>query len=144
MVKPFRFGVQCGGDRDRAALEQLSRKIEDLGYSTFYVPDHFIDTQMAPIVAMAVAAEATKTLHVGALAFDNDSKHPAILAKEPRRRPARTAAELHRRRLDEGRLQRFGLPYDSAECADRLEEALAVKGRVGPGCVQLAGSHYHH
>ena len=109
MVKPFRFGVQCGGDRDRADLEQLAHKIEALGYSTFYVPDHFIDTQMAPIIAMAVAAEATKTLRVGALVFDNDYKHPA----DPRQgdrdaRPAlgRSRRARDRRRLDEGRLRR--------------------------------------
>ena len=38
MVKPFRFGVQCGGDRDRADFEQLARKIEALGYATLYLP----------------------------------------------------------------------------------------------------------
>ncbi len=147
MVKPFRFGVQCGGDRDRTSLEQLARKIEALGYSTFYVPDHFIDTQMAPIVAMAVAAEATKTLQVGALVFDNDYKHPAILAKE--------IATLDR--LSDGRVElgigagwmkvdydALGLPYDRAGVrVDRLEEALAViKGAWGPDPYSFEGSHY--
>src|SRR6478736_81735 len=147
MVKPFRFGVQCGGDRDRTSLEQLARKIEALGYSTFYVPDHFIDTQMAPIVAMAVAAEATKTLQVGALVFDNDYKHPAILAKE--------IATLDR--LSDGRVElgigagwmkvyydALGLPYDRAGVrVDRLEEALAViKGAWGPDLYSFEGSHY--
>ncbi len=147
MVKPFRFGVQCGGDRDRTSLEQLARKIEALGYSTFYVPDHFIDTQMAPIVAMAVAAEATKTLQVGALVFDNDYKHPAILAKE--------IATLDR--LSDGRVElgigagwmkvdydALGLPYDRAGVrVDRLEEALAViKGAWAPDPYSFEGSHY--
>jgi len=147
MVQPFRFGVQCGGDRDRASLEQLARKIEGLGYSTFYVPDHFIDTQMAPIIAMAVAAEATTTLQVGALVFDNDYKHPAILAKE--------IATLDR--LSDGRVElgigagwmkvdydALGLPYDRAGVrVDRLEEALAViKGAWGPDPYSFEGSHY--
>ena len=147
MVKPFRFGVQCGGDRDRADLEQLAHKIEALGYSTFYVPDHFIDTQMAPIIAMAVAAEATKTLRVGALVFDNDYKHPAILAKE--------IATLDR--LSDGRVElgigagwmkvdydALGIPYDAAGVrVDRLEEALAVvKGVWGTEAFSFEGTHY--
>jgi len=147
MVKPFRFGVQCGGDRDRADLEQLAHKIEALGYATFYVPDHFIDTQMAPMIAMAVAAEATKTLRVGALVFDNDYKHPAILAKE--------IATLDR--LSDGRVElgigagwmkvdydALGIPYDAAGVrVDRLEEALAViKGAWGPEPYSFSGTHY--
>src|SRR3954453_7839107 len=117
MVKPFRFGVQCGADPDRADFEQLARRIEALGYATLYLPDHFIDTQMAPIVGLAVAAEATTTLRVGALVFDNDYKHPAVLAKE--------IAALDR--LSDGRVvlgigagwmktdyDALGMPYDSA------------------------------
>jgi probable F420-dependent oxidoreductase len=147
MVKPFRFGVQCGGDRDRADFEQLARKIEALGYATLYLPDHFIDTQMAPLVGMCVAAEATKTLRVGALVFDNDYKHPAILAKE--------LATLDR--LSDGRVElgigagwmkvdydALGLPYDRAGVrVDRLEEGLAViKGCWGPKPFSFSGEHY--
>jgi probable F420-dependent oxidoreductase len=147
MVKPFRFGVQCGGDRDRADFQQLVRKIEALGYETMYLPDHFIDTQMAPIVGMSIAAEATKTLRVGALVFDNDYKHPAILAKE--------IATLDR--LSDGRVElgigagwmkvdydALGLPYDPPGVrVDRLEEALAViKGSWGPGPFSFSGEHY--
>jgi probable F420-dependent oxidoreductase len=147
MVKPFRFGVQCGGDRDRADFEQLARKVEALGYATLYLPDHFIDTQMAPLVGMCVAAEATKTLRVGALVFDNDYKHPAILAKE--------IATLDR--LSDGRVElgigagwmkvdydALGLPYDRAGVrVDRLEEGLAViKGCWGPEPFSFSGEHY--
>ncbi len=147
MVQPFRFGVQCGGDHDRASWQQLARKIEALGYSTLYLPDHFIDTQMAPIVGMAVAAEATKTLRLGALVFDNDYKHPAVLAKE--------IATLDR--LSDGRVvlgigagwmktdyDALGMPYDSAGVRiDRLEEGLAViKGAWGAEPFSFSGDHY--
>jgi probable F420-dependent oxidoreductase len=147
MPKAFRFGVQCGGDHDRASWEQLARKIEALGYATLYLPDHFIDTQMAPLVGMAVAAEATRTLRVGALVFDNDYKHPAILAKE--------IATLDR--MSDGRVElgigagwmkvdydALGLPYDSAGTrVDRLEEALAViKGCWGTDAFSFSGEHY--
>ena len=77
----FRFGLQVsnatGGD-DWAAL---ARKIEDLGFSTLFMPDHFND-QLAPVPALMAAADATTDLRVGALVFDNDYKHPVVLAKE--------------------------------------------------------------
>ena len=148
MVKPFRFGVQCGGDRDRADLEQLARKIEALGYSTFYVPDHFIDTQMAPIIAMAVAAEATATLRVGALVFDNDYKHPAILAKEiatlDRLSDGRVGAR-HRRRLDEGRLRGTRAGLRPGRCARRPVGGGACRhqGLLGLGGLQLRRRALH-
>ena len=56
MVKPFRFGVQCGGDHDRASWEQLVHKIEALGYATVYLPDHFIETQMADMAELVPGA----------------------------------------------------------------------------------------
>jgi probable F420-dependent oxidoreductase len=147
MVKPFRFGVQCGGDHDRAGWQQLARKIEALGYSTLYLPDHFVDTQMAPMVGMATAAEATKTLRVGALVFDNDYKHPAILAKE--------IATLDRH--SDGRVElgigagwmksdydALGLPYDPAGTrVSRLDEALQViKGCWTGEPFSFSGEHY--
>jgi formate hydrogenlyase transcriptional activator len=82
MTKPFRFGVQIGGTFTPEAFATKAARAEELGYSTFYFPDHFIDTELAPMVGMAMAAAVTKDLRVGALVFDNDYKHPAILAKE--------------------------------------------------------------
>ena len=78
--RPFRFGVQIsnapGGD-----VAGRARKNEDLGYSTMFMPDHFGD-QLAPVPALMHAAGATTDLRVGALVFDNDYKHPVVLAKE--------------------------------------------------------------
>ena len=44
------------------------------------MPDHF-DEQLAPIPALQAVADATSTIRVGALVFDNDYKHPVVLAK---------------------------------------------------------------
>ena len=63
------------------AWRGLARRCEDLGYSCLYIPDHF-DDQFGPLVALTVAAEATSTLRVGSLVFDNDYRHPVVLAKE--------------------------------------------------------------
>jgi probable F420-dependent oxidoreductase len=77
----FRFGVQLSKADSGAAWRATARKIEDLGYSTLFIPDHFED-QFGPLVALTVAAEATTTLRVGSLVFGNDYRHPVVLAKE--------------------------------------------------------------
>jgi alkanesulfonate monooxygenase SsuD/methylene tetrahydromethanopterin reductase-like flavin-dependent oxidoreductase (luciferase family) len=77
----FRFGVQTTTVSSAEAWREKARKIEDLGYSTLLIPDHFND-QLAPLPAMMAAAAATTTLRVGGLVLDNDYKHPVVLAKE--------------------------------------------------------------
>jgi probable F420-dependent oxidoreductase len=77
----FRFAMQVSGAASPAAWRDLARKTEDLGYSTLYVPDH-LDDQWAPMIACALAAEATTTLRVGTLVLDNDFRHPVVVAKE--------------------------------------------------------------
>src|SRR5687768_3570652 len=81
MPKPFRFAVQTSTAESGKAWRDRARQIEDLGYSTLFIPDHFGD-QWSPIVGMTVAAEVTERLNVGALVFDNDYRHPVVLAKE--------------------------------------------------------------
>src|ERR1700731_4318319 len=80
-MRPFRFGVQLSHAQDAKSWRDKARQIEDLGYSTLFMPDHFGD-QWAPLVGLTVAAEATTTLRVGSLVFDNDYRHPVVLAKE--------------------------------------------------------------
>ena len=65
-MAPFRFAVQVSKAASPAAWKGLARQIEDLGYSTLYIPDHLED-QWAPMIALTVAAEATTTLRVGTL-----------------------------------------------------------------------------
>ena len=112
----FRFALQASGAASPAAWRDLARKTEDLGYSTLYVPDH-LDDQWAPMVACAVAAEATTTLRVGTLVLDNDFRHPVLVAKEAAtldvvtRRPLRVR---HGRRLDDHRLRPVRHPDGSS------------------------------
>lgn len=80
-MHPFRFAVQYGSSATGASFRDTVRKIEDLGYSTVFCPDHF-DEQWAPTVAITIAAEATSELRVGTLVYDVDYRHPLVLAKE--------------------------------------------------------------
>src|SRR6476661_2962488 len=79
--RTFRFGVQVSNAASGDAWAGVARKAEDMGFSSLFLPDHFGE-QLAPIPAMVAAADATTDLRVGALVFDNDFKHPVVLAKE--------------------------------------------------------------
>jgi probable F420-dependent oxidoreductase len=144
--RPFRFGVQLGGPADAKSWVEQARRVEDLGYSTLTMPDHFTD-QLAPLPALAVAAAVTTTLRIGALVFDNDYKHPLVLAKE-----LATQDVLSDGRVEiglgagwlESDYRAAGMPYDRAGVRiDRFEEGLTVvKGAMGDGPFSFAGAHY--
>jgi probable F420-dependent oxidoreductase len=110
------------------------------------MPDHFTD-QLAPVPALMAAADATSTLRIGALVWDNDYKHPVVFAKEM------ATIDL----LSDGRLElcigagwmisdyeQSGIAYDSAKVRiDRFVEGIAViKGAFGDGPFDFAGAHY--
>src|SRR3954471_2219163 len=129
MPRQFRFGVQVSQAGSTAEWRDKARKFEDLGYSTLFMPDHF-GQELAPLPAIAMAAAHTTTLRVGSLVFDNDYKHPAILAKE-----IATIDRLSAGRLELGvgagwmitDYDQLGLAYDPpAVRVDRFEEALHI------------------
>ena len=80
-LRPFRFGIQASNATSRTEWVTLAQRSEGHGYSVLTMPDHFGD-QLAPVPAMMTAADATTDLRVCALVFDNDYKHPVVLAKE--------------------------------------------------------------
>src|SRR5438270_11528397 len=80
-ARPFRFGVVAESAPSREAWITLVRRAEDLGYATFLLADHYVN-EFPPIAALMAAADATRTLRVGSIVFDNDFRHPALLAKE--------------------------------------------------------------
>src|SRR5262245_62452848 len=79
--RPFRFGVQAHHAGSARQWRDTARAVEAMGYSALYVPDHFSDLP-GPIAALMSAADATSTLRIGSLVFDNDYRHPVVLAKE--------------------------------------------------------------
>ena len=144
--RPFRFGVQASSAADARTWATLARTVESLGYSTLTMPDHFTD-QFAPVPALMAAADATETLRVGALVWDNDYRHPVVLAKE-----LATLDVLSSGRLEIGvgagwlatDYAQSGIPYDSSKVrVDRFEEGLAVlKGALSGEPFSFAGTHY--
>src|ERR1700761_8340784 len=91
---PFRFGVQATNAAGGSGWRDTGRHVEDLGYTTLFVADHYLGPgpaqqaahtprqDLAPIAAMAAAAAVTETLRVGCRVFRIDYHVPAVLAKE--------------------------------------------------------------
>jgi probable F420-dependent oxidoreductase len=80
MRHPFRFGVQVA-DFPGADWADFVRRLEQLGYSTVFCPDHFTP-QMDPTAFAAAAAAATTRLRVGTLVYGVDYRHPVVYAKQ--------------------------------------------------------------
>jgi probable F420-dependent oxidoreductase len=145
MVKPFRFGVQLSSLPGRDFAERM-RRIEALGFSSVFWPDHF-GGQWEPVAALAAAAALTTKLRVGSLVYGVDYRHPVVLAK--------AAATIQ---LLSGGRHEFGLgagwmktDYDQAGMAydkpsvriERLEEALTiVRSMWTQPKTSFSGRHY--
>jgi probable F420-dependent oxidoreductase len=150
-LRPFRFGVLCEQMDTQRAWVSKAHQIEDAGYATLLIRDHFVGEpfgdQFAPIAALMAAAYATTTLRVGNLVLDNDYRHPVILAKE-----AATLDVLSQGRFELGlgagwakrEYEQAGLPFDAPGVrVSRLEEALQVlKGLWAPGPLTFSGTYY--
>jgi probable F420-dependent oxidoreductase len=145
--RKFRFGTICSDSLSGSELIKKARQVEDLGYSTFYVPDHFVGQRLAPIPTMAAVAAATETLRVGSLVLCNDYKHPVVVAQEM------ATIDL----ISEGRVElgigagwmtadyeQSGIPHDSPGVRiERLGESLEVlKGFFADGPFSYTGKHY--
>lgn len=145
-IKPFRFGVQLSSAASATEWVETARKVEALGYAVATMPDHF-GGQLAPMPALQAVLDATTTLRAGALVFDNDYKHPAILAKE-----LATMDVLSDGRVEVGLgagwmisdYEQLGIPYDRPGVRiDRFVEGLAViRGAMAEGPFDFSGEHY--
>ncbi len=146
MARPFRFAIQAKNTTDAKAWAEQARKVEDLGYSTLTLPDHF-DGQLAPTLALQAAADATNTLNVGALVWCNDYRHPVVFASE--------MATLDI--LSEGRVEMgigagwmktdydaAGMSYDRPGVRiDRMQESVEIiRGLHADGAYSFSGEHY--
>ena len=145
-VRPFRFGVTAPTPSGGTNWAERARRVEQLGYSTLVVPDHFRD-HLAPVPALVAAALATTRLRVGSLVFSNDFRHPAVLAKE-----AATIDVLSGGRFELGlgagwlreEYDQTGIRFDAPGTrVERLEEAVTIIKRLLAGeRVTFAGRHY--
>jgi probable F420-dependent oxidoreductase len=147
MKRPFRFGVVAAYAPSHTAWIATARRVEELGYSTLLMPDRTTIGGLAPLTALAVAAEATISLRVGSYVFCNEYRHPVILARE-----AATLDLLSDGRFELGlgagvgpyESQRMGIPFANAGArVGHLEEALQVmKQLFTEETVNFNGKYY--
>ncbi len=143
----FRFGVQISKARPAGEWREAARKAAALGYDIFLMPDHF-GGQFAIGPALAVVAETEPDLRIGTLVWQNDLRHPALLAKE-----AYSLDVLSGGRFELGigaggsfppEFDWIGVPLEPGPArVARLEEAVRIlKAVAGDGPVSFEGEHY--
>jgi probable F420-dependent oxidoreductase len=145
-ARRLRFATQLNEPLAGLSWLDSAREVEQLGYSTLFVPDHF-EAGPGPIASLAAMAAVTTTLNVGCLVFDCDFRHPVPLAKE-----LATIDQVSGGRLEVGlgagwkRLDydSSGIPMDRPGVrVTRLQEHTAVlKGLWGEGPFSFEGEHY--
>lgn len=145
-AKPFEFLVDMRDIGTGAEVAEHARRAESIGYHELVVPDHLIP-QLGPISAMAWLAQATERVRLAAFVFNNDLRHPAVLAQE-----LASLDVLSGGRLDVAigagwnvpEYEAIGLQFDPTPVRQRrLVEAIAViKGCFGEGPFSFRGEHY--
>ncbi len=157
-MRPFRFAVQATRATSAREWYDLARKVEDLGFSTLFVTDHYLGPgpaarecslppqHLAPLSAMAAAAAVTSTLRIGCRVFCVDYHVPAALVKEA------TTIDL----LSDGRLElglgagqqapeyrSLGLPFlRGGERVDKLAEVVALfRAHWSGELIDIEGTH---
>ena len=80
-VRPFRFMVGSRDAVDARTLAERARWAEGIGCSHICVHDH-LGPQHAPIPLLTAVAMATERIRLCPLVFNNDLRHPAVLAQE--------------------------------------------------------------
>lgn len=124
-----------------------ARWLEDAGYSTVFLPDHF-DEGLGPIAAMATAAAVTTELKVGSLVFDCDFRHPAVLARE-----IATIDQLSNGRVELGvgagwkssDYRYSGIPMDppGMRVSRMIESVQILRGLFSPGEFSFHGEFFN-
>jgi probable F420-dependent oxidoreductase len=124
----------------------FARRVESMGFGSLKISDHF-GARPAIAPALVLAAEATSQLRVGSFVYDNDFRHPAVLAQE-----VATIDLLTDGRFDFGigagwlksEYDAAGLGFDSgATRVDRLTESVQLVKQLLTGePVTFSGRHY--
>ena len=145
-MQPFRFMVATRGILDRPTLIEHARRAESVGYDAICIHDH-LTAQLAPIPVLTAVAMATDRLRLCPLVFNNDLRHPAVLAQE-----LSTLDLLSDGRVivgigagwNEPEYRAIGMPFDRPGIRiDRMEEAIAIlRGSFADGPFSFAGRFY--
>lgn len=123
-------------------------RIEDLGYSTVAISDHFTQGwAMEPLATLGAAAQATEHVRLLTMVLGNDYRHPVLVHKA-----TATIDVISGGRVEIGlgagwmrsEYDAAGIPYDPPRIRrERLEEAVGIiKGLFSPDPLDFTGRHY--
>jgi probable F420-dependent oxidoreductase len=145
-MQPFHFLASIQEVVNGPELAERARRAEAIGYHALVVPDHLIP-QLSPVPAMTWIAAATERIRIAAFVFNNDLRHPAVLAQD-----LASLDVLSGGRLDvaigagwnKPEYDAIGLSFDPTPIRQaRLIEAVTVlKGAFGEAPFSFAGEHY--
>jgi probable F420-dependent oxidoreductase len=145
-MRPFEFLAEAREVVSGADLAETARRAEAIGYHALVIPDHLI-SQLSPVAAMTWIATATERLRVSAFVFNNDLRHPAVLAQD-----LASLDVLSGGRVDvaigggwnQPEYDQIGLHFDPTPVRQRrLAEGVRVlKGAFGDGPFSFAGEFY--
>lgn len=144
--RPFRFGLELHGPLPGRDWLDSFREVEQLGYSTVVLPDHF-DQGPGVLAGLAAAAAVTSTINVAPLVLDCDFRHPVPLARE-----LATIDLISGGRLEVGLgagwkaldYERSGIAMDppGVRVSRLIEHTTVLKGLFADGPFSFDGEHY--
>ena len=145
-ARPFRFGTGAYTATSAAEYCEQAKRIEAQGYATIGGPDHF-GIQLAPGPMLTAAALVTSSIRLSCTVYDNDFRHPALLAKE-----VASIDVLSNGRMEMGigagwikaEYDQIGIPFDRPGTrVERMQEAFhVIKGLWSDGPFSFSGTHY--
>jgi len=145
-MRPFHFLADIHDIVSGPELAARAQRAEQLGYHALVIPDHLL-AQLSPTVALATVAAATSTIRMSAFVYNNDLRHPAVLAQD-----LASIDVLSGGRLDiaigagwnKPEYDAIGIGFDPTPVRQaRLAEAIAVlKGAFSGEEFSFAGEHY--
>jgi probable F420-dependent oxidoreductase len=145
-MRPFRFLVSTSEHFDGPGLAAFARRAESIGYSALMIPDHLVG-QYSPVPVLASVVAATEKLRVGTFVFNNNLRHPAVLAQD-----LATVDRLSGGRLEVGlgagwnkpEHDAIGIPFEPVGTrVGKLAESIQVfKGCFGEEKFSFDGRHY--
>jgi probable F420-dependent oxidoreductase len=145
-MRPFRFMVGSRDVVDARTIAERARWAESIGCSHIAVHDH-LASQLAPIPVLTAVAMATERIRLCPLVFNNDLRHPAVLAQELASLDVISGGRLEvgiGAGWNEREYRAAGIGFDRAGIRiERLTEALAIlRGLFAEGPFSHTGRFY--
>ena len=144
--RPFQFMIGSRGAVDGRTLAERARWAESIGCSHVAVHDH-LAPQHAPIPLLTAVAMATERIRLLPLVFNNDLRHPAVLAQELASLDILSGGRVELgigAGWNEPEYRAIGLAFDPPGIRiERMLEAVAIlRGLFADGSFSYAGRYY--